>query len=105
MAKVGALKSRPMLIVTSEDAYARGDQAFAAALRRAGNSRVATLHLRYRPRLLRSARRSFGRSSQLACDPDFARSTALTSVAATESGGGGDSGDDGDGAFAQKQTP
>jgi pimeloyl-ACP methyl ester carboxylesterase len=45
MGKVGALKTRPLLIVTSEDAYARGDQAFASALRRAGNSRVATLHL------------------------------------------------------------
>jgi pimeloyl-ACP methyl ester carboxylesterase len=45
MAKVGLLKSRPMLIVTSDDAYARGDQGFAGALRRAGNSRVATLHL------------------------------------------------------------
>jgi pimeloyl-ACP methyl ester carboxylesterase len=45
MAKVGLLKSRPALIVTSDDAYARGDEAFAAALRRAGNSRVATLHL------------------------------------------------------------
>jgi uncharacterized protein len=45
MAKVGLLESRPALIVTSDDAYARGDEAFAAALRRAGNSRVATLHL------------------------------------------------------------
>jgi pimeloyl-ACP methyl ester carboxylesterase len=45
MAKVGSLKSRPALIVTSNDAYDRGDQAFAAALRRAGDSRVATLHL------------------------------------------------------------
>jgi uncharacterized protein len=45
MAKVGSLKSRPALLVTSDDAYARGDEAFAAALRRAGNSRVATLHL------------------------------------------------------------
>ena len=45
MAKVGSLKSRPVLIVTSDDAYARGNEAFAAALRRAGNSRVATLHL------------------------------------------------------------
>jgi pimeloyl-ACP methyl ester carboxylesterase len=45
MAKVGSLNSRPALIVTSDDAYARGDEAFAAALRRAGNSRVATLHL------------------------------------------------------------
>jgi uncharacterized protein len=45
MSKVGELKSRPMLIVTSNDPYARGNQAFAAALRRAGNNRVATLHL------------------------------------------------------------
>jgi pimeloyl-ACP methyl ester carboxylesterase len=45
MAKVDSLKSRPLLIVTSDDAYARGNQAFAAALRRAGNSRVSTLHL------------------------------------------------------------
>jgi len=45
MAKVASLKSRPALIVTSDDAYAQGDQAFAAALRRAGDSRVATLHL------------------------------------------------------------
>jgi uncharacterized protein len=45
MAKVGSLKSRPALIVTSDDAYARGDETFAAALRRAGDSRVATLHL------------------------------------------------------------
>ena len=45
MAKVGSLKSRPALIVTSDDAYAREEEAFAAALRRAGNTRVATLHL------------------------------------------------------------
>jgi pimeloyl-ACP methyl ester carboxylesterase len=45
MAKIASLKSRPALIITSDDAYARGDEAFAAALRRAGNSRVATLHL------------------------------------------------------------
>jgi uncharacterized protein len=45
MSKVEALKSRPLLIVTADDAYARGDEAFAGALRRAGNSRVATLHL------------------------------------------------------------
>jgi uncharacterized protein len=44
-AKVGSLAGRPALIITSNDAYSRGDQAFAAALRRAGNSRVATLHL------------------------------------------------------------
>jgi uncharacterized protein len=45
MAKVSSLKSRPALIVTSDDAYARGDEAFATALRRAGDGRVATLHL------------------------------------------------------------
>jgi uncharacterized protein len=45
MAKVASLKSRPALIITSDDAYAREEEAFAAALRRAGNSRVATLHL------------------------------------------------------------
>jgi uncharacterized protein len=45
MAKVISLKSRPALIVTSDDAYAQEEQAFAAALRQAGNNRVATLHL------------------------------------------------------------
>lgn len=45
MARVQSLNSRPLLVVTSNDAYSRGDQAFAAALRRAGNTRVSTLHL------------------------------------------------------------
>jgi pimeloyl-ACP methyl ester carboxylesterase len=45
LSKVSELRSRPALIVTSNDAYERGDQAFAAALRRAGNTRVSTLHL------------------------------------------------------------
>ena len=45
LSRVSALRSRPALIVTSNDAYERGDQAFATALRRAGNSRVSTLHL------------------------------------------------------------
>ncbi len=45
MAKLNSLKTRPTLVVTSDDAYAHDDQAFAAALRRAGNPRVATLHL------------------------------------------------------------
>jgi pimeloyl-ACP methyl ester carboxylesterase len=45
MTKINSLTSRPVLIVTSEDAYSRGDQGFAGALRRAGNSRVSTLHL------------------------------------------------------------
>jgi uncharacterized protein len=45
LAKVSSLRSRPALIITSNDAYARGDQAFASALRHAGNTKVATLHL------------------------------------------------------------
>jgi uncharacterized protein len=45
MSKISFLTSRPVLVVTSEDAYSRGDQGFAGALRRAGNSRVSTLHL------------------------------------------------------------
>jgi uncharacterized protein len=45
MTKISSLTSRPVLVVTSEDAYSRGDQGFAGALRRAGNSRVSTLHL------------------------------------------------------------
>jgi pimeloyl-ACP methyl ester carboxylesterase len=45
LAKVNSIKTRPILIVTSDDAYARGDQAFAGALRHAGNARVSTLHL------------------------------------------------------------
>jgi uncharacterized protein len=43
--KVSTLKTRPMLIVTSNDAYARGNEGFAGVLREAGNSRVSTLHL------------------------------------------------------------
>ena len=43
--KVEALKVRPLLIVSSEDAYGHGNEAFANALRRAGNNRVSTLHL------------------------------------------------------------
>ena len=45
MGKVDALKIRPLLIVSSEDAYGRGNEAFASALRLAGNNRVSTLHL------------------------------------------------------------
>ncbi len=44
-AKLGALKNRPVLIVSSNDAYSQSNQAFATALRRAGDSRVETLHL------------------------------------------------------------
>jgi uncharacterized protein len=45
VSKVGSLTSRPVLIVTSNDAYVRGGEAFAAELRRAGNTRVSSLHL------------------------------------------------------------
>ena len=43
--KVDALKSRNALIVTSDDGLAKDNQSFAAALRRAGDSRVTTVHL------------------------------------------------------------
>ncbi len=45
LGKVDALKSRPALVVTSDDGLAPGNDAFAAALRGAGDSRVTTLHL------------------------------------------------------------
>jgi len=45
MSKVSLLDSRPVLVVTADDAYARSDKGFAGALRRAGNTRVSTLHL------------------------------------------------------------
>jgi uncharacterized protein len=45
LSKISLLTSRPLLIVTADDAYARGQQGFAGALRRAGNTRVSTLHL------------------------------------------------------------
>jgi uncharacterized protein len=43
--KIEALKMRPLLIVSSDDAYGRGNEEFASALRLAGNNRVSTLHL------------------------------------------------------------
>jgi uncharacterized protein len=43
--KIEALKMRPILIVSSEDAYGHGNEEFANALRLAGNNRVSTLHL------------------------------------------------------------
>lgn len=46
LTKVDALKSRPALIVTSNDGLAPMNDAFAAALQKAGNNRVTTLHLR-----------------------------------------------------------
>jgi uncharacterized protein len=45
LAKVDALKTRPALIVTSDDGLAASNDAFAAALRNAGNNRVTTVHL------------------------------------------------------------
>jgi pimeloyl-ACP methyl ester carboxylesterase len=45
LAKVDALKNRPALVVTSDDGLAPGNDAFAAALRAAGDNRVTTLHL------------------------------------------------------------
>jgi uncharacterized protein len=45
LSKVDSLRTRPALIVTSNDAYAGGGATFAAALRRAGDTRVSTLHL------------------------------------------------------------
>jgi pimeloyl-ACP methyl ester carboxylesterase len=45
LAKVDSLKSRPALIVTSDDGLAPGNTAFASALRNAGNDRVTILHL------------------------------------------------------------
>jgi uncharacterized protein len=45
LVKADALKGRPVLIVTSDDGLAPGNAAFAAALHKAGNQRVVTLHL------------------------------------------------------------
>ena len=43
--KVGALKDRPAFVITSDDGLAPADDAFAAALRKAGDKQVTTLHL------------------------------------------------------------
>ena len=43
--KVGALKNRTALIVTSDDGLAAENQAFAADLRKAGDAHVSTVHL------------------------------------------------------------
>lgn len=45
LAKVESLKTRPALIVSSDDGLAPANSAFAAALRGAGNSQVTTVHL------------------------------------------------------------
>ncbi|QNK01508.1 alpha/beta hydrolase family protein [Dyella telluris] len=44
-AKVGEIKDRPVFVVTSDDGLAAVDDAFASALRQAGDTRVTTLHL------------------------------------------------------------
>lgn len=43
--KIEALKTRPALIVTSDDGLGPANDAFAAGLKKAGNDRVTTLHL------------------------------------------------------------
>ncbi|RDI99025.1 alpha/beta fold hydrolase [Dyella solisilvae] len=43
--KVGAVKDRPVFVVTSDDGLAPVDDAFASALRQAGDTQVTTLHL------------------------------------------------------------
>jgi uncharacterized protein len=43
--KVGAIKDRPTFVITSDDGLAPANDAFAAALRQAGDTQVATLHL------------------------------------------------------------
>jgi pimeloyl-ACP methyl ester carboxylesterase len=45
LAKAESLKNRPALIVTSDDGLAPANDAFAAALRTAGNNRVTSVHL------------------------------------------------------------
>jgi uncharacterized protein len=43
--EVDALKTRPIFVITSDDGLAQTDNAFADALRKAGNAQVTTLHL------------------------------------------------------------
>jgi pimeloyl-ACP methyl ester carboxylesterase len=45
LAKTDALRDRTALIITADDPFAATDDAFAAALRRAGDARVTVLHL------------------------------------------------------------
>jgi pimeloyl-ACP methyl ester carboxylesterase len=45
LARVDALTGKPALVVTSDDGLAGANDAFAAALRTAGDKRVTTLHL------------------------------------------------------------
>lgn len=43
--RVDALKTRPVLVVTSDDGLAPGNEAFTAALRASGDKRVKSMHL------------------------------------------------------------
>jgi hypothetical protein len=43
--KVGAIKGRPVFVMTSDDGLAPVNDAFAAALRHAGDTQVTVLHL------------------------------------------------------------
>lgn len=45
LSRVGALKDRPAFVITSDDGLAPADNAFAAALRQAGDKQATTLHL------------------------------------------------------------
>jgi uncharacterized protein len=45
LSKVDALKSRPVLIVTSDDGLAPANEALAAALQKAGDTRVTAVHV------------------------------------------------------------
>jgi uncharacterized protein len=45
LGKVAALKTRPALVITSDDGLTKANDAFAAALQKAGDNRVTTLHL------------------------------------------------------------
>jgi pimeloyl-ACP methyl ester carboxylesterase len=45
LSKVAALKDRPALVITSDDGLTTWNDAFSAALRRAGDHQVITLHL------------------------------------------------------------
>lgn len=44
VSKAGALRSKPLLIVTSDDGFAPGSDALGAALRAAGDRHIVTLH-------------------------------------------------------------
>jgi hypothetical protein len=67
--KTDALKSRPVLVITSDDGLAPANTAFAAALRKAGNSRATTLHLPTDHSYFRSTHRPFHGGASVARNP------------------------------------